>query len=84
MHFVLPATSTCHATVRLACKDSKKELTAQFKTDKNGYFFLEARAPNTIYNFSLSLPLKLCSIPSNLNDGLKGAPLKPHNSSTTK
>ncbi|PPD79327.1 hypothetical protein GOBAR_DD23730 [Gossypium barbadense] len=78
------------ATVRLTCKDAKNELTVQFKTDKNGYFFLQA--PITIYNFDLhncsvslvSSPLKACSKPSNLNGGLKGAPLKPEKPSTSK
>ncbi|KAE8659706.1 serine/threonine-protein kinase HT1-like [Hibiscus syriacus] len=87
---LLGAKPVLGATVRLACKDSKNNLTVQFTTDKNGYFFL--RAPNTIYNFSLrncsvsliSSPLKSCSTPSNLNGGLKGTPLKPENSSTSK
>ncbi|KAB2029513.1 hypothetical protein ERO13_D05G163801v2 [Gossypium hirsutum] len=78
------------ATVRLTCKDAKNELTVQFKTDKNGYFFLQA--PITIYNFDLhncsvslvSSPLRACSKPSNLNGGLKGAPLKPEKPSTSK
>ncbi|KAK8580673.1 hypothetical protein V6N13_143738 [Hibiscus sabdariffa] len=78
------------ASVKLACKDSKNDLTVQFVTDKNGYFFLQA--PITIINFSLSncsvslvsSPLKSCSTPSNMNGGLKGAPLKPENSSTSK
>ncbi|GMI91544.1 arabinogalactan protein 30 [Hibiscus trionum] len=65
---LLGAKPVIGATVRLACKDTKNELTVQFKTDKNGYFFLQA--PYTISNFSIrkcsislvSSPLKSCSV----------------------
>ncbi|KAL4278941.1 hypothetical protein GQ457_03G036880 [Hibiscus cannabinus] len=87
---LLGAKPVIGATVKLACKDSKNDLTVQFQTDKNGYFFLQA--PISIINFSLSncsvslvsSPLKSCGTPSNMNGGLKGAPLKPENSSTSK
>ena len=71
------------ATVKLTCKNSKYKLVVQAKTDKNGYFFLQA--PKTITSFGahkctvslVSSPLASCSKPSNLHGGLKGANLKP-------
>ncbi|XWS18406.1 hypothetical protein CRYUN_Cryun32bG0040800 [Craigia yunnanensis] len=77
------ATPIHGATVKLTCKNTKYKLVVQAKTDKNGYFFLEA--PKTITSFgahkcTVSLvksPLASCSKPSNLHGGLKGATLRP-------
>ncbi|XVF40476.1 hypothetical protein PTKIN_Ptkin01aG0116700 [Pterospermum kingtungense] len=71
------------ATVKLTCKNTKYKLVVQAKTDKNGYFFLQA--PKTITSFGahkctvslVSSPLASCSKPSNLHGGLKGAILRP-------
>ncbi|XWS19611.1 hypothetical protein CRYUN_Cryun31cG0030400 [Craigia yunnanensis] len=71
------------ATVKLTCKNTKYKLVVQAKTDKNGYFFLEA--PKTVTSFGahkctvslVSSPSASCSKPSNLHDGLKGATLRP-------
>ncbi|EOY28217.1 hypothetical protein QUC31_012916 [Theobroma cacao] len=71
------------AIVKLTCKNTKYKQVVQAKTDKNGYFFLEA--PKSITSFGahkctvslVSSPLASCSKPSNLNNGLQGATLKP-------
>ncbi|XVE88063.1 hypothetical protein DITRI_Ditri19aG0038500 [Diplodiscus trichospermus] len=70
------------ATVKLTCKNTKYKQVVQAKTDKNGYFFVEA--PKTVTSFGahkctvslLSSPLASCSKPSNLHGGLKGATLR--------
>ncbi|XP_021294284.1 non-classical arabinogalactan protein 31 [Herrania umbratica] len=71
------------AIVKLTCKNTKYKQVVQAKTDKNGYFFLEA--PKSITSFGahkctvslVSSPLASCSRPSNLNNGLQGATLRP-------
>ncbi|TYJ30503.1 hypothetical protein E1A91_A06G134800v1 [Gossypium mustelinum] len=71
------------ATVKLTCKNTKYKQEATAKTDKNGYFFLQA--PKTVTSFGahkctvslVSSPMAKCSKPSNLHGGLKGATLRP-------
>ena len=71
------------AVVKLQCNNTKYPVVQTAKTDKNGYFFLTA--PKTITSnvvnncklFLVSSPLTKCNKPSNLNDGLKGAILRP-------
>ncbi|XP_022721115.1 non-classical arabinogalactan protein 31-like [Durio zibethinus] len=71
------------AIVKLTCKNTKYNLVVEAKTDKNGYFFLEA--PKTITSFGahkctvslVSSPWASCSKPSNLNGGSTGATLRP-------
>lgn len=71
------------AVIKLQCNNTKYPVVQTAKTDKNGYFFLTA--PKTITSnvvnkckvFLVSSPLTKCNKPSNLNDGLKGAILRP-------
>ncbi|MBA0778172.1 hypothetical protein Gotri_006067, partial [Gossypium trilobum] len=71
------------ATVKLTCKNTKYKQEATAKTDKNGYFFLQA--PKTVTSFGahkctvslVSSPMAKCSKLSNLHGGLKGATLRP-------
>lgn len=71
------------ATVKLICRNTKYKLVIQAKTDKNGYFFLQA--PKIVTSFGVhkctvslvSSPLATCTKPSNLHGGLKGATLRP-------
>ncbi|KAF7851195.1 hypothetical protein BT93_L4340 [Corymbia citriodora subsp. variegata] len=61
------------AKVKLLCKNTKYSLSETTKTDKNGYFFLQA--PKTVTSFAshkckvflVSSPIPSCSRPSNLN-----------------
>lgn len=75
------------ATIQLTCENTKyKKVLVQAKTDKNGYFYLEA--PKTVTSFAahkcrvslVKSPLAKCSKPSNLHDGLNGAILRPQKS----
>ncbi|KAL0011091.1 hypothetical protein SO802_006199 [Lithocarpus litseifolius] len=80
---LLGATPIDGAVVKLQCNNTKYPVVQTAKTDKNGYFFLTA--PKTITSnvvnkckvFLVSSPLTKCNKPSNLNDGLKGAILRP-------
>ncbi|GMI72831.1 arabinogalactan protein 30 [Hibiscus trionum] len=80
---LLGAEAIHNATVKLTCKNTKYKQEATAKTDKNGYFFLQA--PKTITSFGahkctvslLSSPLASCSKPTDLHGGIKGAALRP-------
>lgn len=67
------------AVVRLLCKNTKYTLVTQTKTDKNGYFFINAPKTITTYGshkckvFVVSSPLATCNKPTNLHYGVKGA-----------
>ncbi|KAI6705161.1 hypothetical protein NL676_008123 [Syzygium grande] len=76
------ATPIFGAQVKLLCKNTRHTVVVTEKTDKNGYFFLQA--PRTVTSFAshkckvylVSSPISSCSQPSNLNGGLTGAYLK--------
>ncbi|KAF9590002.1 hypothetical protein IFM89_030152 [Coptis chinensis] len=77
------ATPLSGAVVKLQCNNSKKPTIVKAKTDKNGYFFLQARKEVTTYRsshkcrvFLVSSPLSSCNTPTNFNGGLTGAFLK--------
>ena len=69
------------AVVKLECNNTKYRLVQTGKTDKNGYFYIEA--PKTITTFGghkckaflVSAPTGLK--PSNLHGGVTGSILKP-------
>ncbi|XP_031266510.1 non-classical arabinogalactan protein 31-like [Pistacia vera] len=71
------------ATVKLQCNNTKYPQEVQTKTDKNGYFFLQA--PKTVTNYGahkckvslVSSPMPSCQKPSLLHAGAIGAILKP-------
>ncbi|OIV93208.1 hypothetical protein TanjilG_24423 [Lupinus angustifolius] len=77
---LLGATPLLGAIVKLQCNNTRYKLVQTAKTDKNGYFFLEA--PKTITNYgahkcnvvlvSASTGLK----PSNLHGGVTGSTLR--------
>ncbi|OMO65216.1 Pollen Ole e 1 allergen/extensin [Corchorus olitorius] len=79
----LPPSMPPSAIVRLTCKNTKYKLVVHGKTDKNGYFFMEA--PKTVTSYAahkctvsiVSSPLAKCNKPTNLHGGLKGAVLRP-------
>ncbi|GKV00956.1 hypothetical protein SLEP1_g13565 [Rubroshorea leprosula] len=70
------------ATVKLVCNNTKNPEVTEAKTDKNGYFFLQASKPMTKDGakackvFLGPSPLPKCSKPSPLNSGVSGAELK--------
>ncbi|KAK8514047.1 hypothetical protein V6N13_062951 [Hibiscus sabdariffa] len=80
---LLGAEAILNATVKLTCKNTKYKQEATARTDKNGYFFLQA--PKTITSFGahkctvslLSSPLGSCSKPTDLHGGIKGGALRP-------
>lgn len=71
------------AVVRLQCNNTKYHIVETAKTDKNGYYYLEA--PKTITTFGahkckvflVSSPSATWQKPSNLHGGIDGAALKP-------
>ncbi|ESQ52073.1 hypothetical protein EUTSA_v10017961mg [Eutrema salsugineum] len=78
------------ATVKMACNNTKKGVTMETKTDKNGYFFMLAPKKLTTYAFHTcrAWPTKpgpagakgTCTVLSQLNNGTTGAMLKPSKS----
>ncbi|CAH2059378.1 unnamed protein product [Thlaspi arvense] len=84
---LLEASPLQGATVRLACNNTKRGVTMETKTDKNGYFFM--LAPNKLTTYAShtcrawptkpgpSAATMTCTIPSQLNNGTTGAVLKP-------
>ncbi|KAM7254988.1 hypothetical protein ACFE04_020229 [Oxalis oulophora] len=77
------ATAVLGATVKLVCSNTKYPLVVQWKTDKNGYFYITA--PKTITSYGahkckvilVSSPNSACSKPSSLHFGAVGASLRP-------
>lgn len=71
------------AVVKLECNNSRYPLAETAKTDKNGYFYLEAPKTITTYGahkckvFLVSSPSATCQMPSNFHGGIVGATLKP-------
>ncbi|PHT55971.1 Pistil-specific extensin-like protein [Capsicum baccatum] len=69
------------AVVKLVCKNSKKTLVEQGKTDKNGYFWimpklLTSGAYHKCKVFLVSSNNSYCNVPTNFNGGKSGALLK--------
>lgn len=73
--------------MKLVCRNTKHGIVEYAKTDKNGYFFVQAPKTVTTYGahkchvFLVSSALHTCNTPTNLHDGLTGATLrkgKPH------
>lgn len=87
---VFNITGLAGATVKLQCNNTRYPIEAQGKTDKNGYFYIEA--PKTITNygahkckvFLVSSGLATCPKPSNLHGGYTGAVLKPEKAFVSK
>nr|CAC16734.1 arabinogalactan protein [Daucus carota] len=79
---LLGATPLLGAVVKLQCNNTKYPLVVQGKTDKNGYFSLNAPKTITTYGvhkcrvFVVSSPEKKCDKPTNLRYGVKGAILE--------
>ncbi|GLT82860.1 hypothetical protein SLE2022_011930 [Rubroshorea leprosula] len=79
---LLGASPIVDATVKLVCNNTKNPEVTEAKTDKNGYFFLQASKPMTKDGakackvFLGPSPLPKCSKPSPLNGGVSGAELK--------
>ncbi|ERN20488.1 hypothetical protein AMTRI_Chr01g134410 [Amborella trichopoda] len=82
---LLGATPLQGATARLECNSSKQVVTAEGKTDKNGYFFIEAPR-NKVTNYAFhkckvflaSSPLATCQKATDLHGGITGSPLRFH------
>ncbi|XAR59162.1 hypothetical protein NMG60_11014839 [Bertholletia excelsa] len=80
---LLGASPLLGAEVKLQCNNSRYPLVQEAKTDKNGYFFIEAVKRLTTFGthkcrvFLVSSPAANCSKPTNLNFGEKGAILMP-------
>ncbi|XP_058092315.1 non-classical arabinogalactan protein 31-like [Magnolia sinica] len=79
----LGASPLSGGVARLQCNNSKRAVTAEGKTDKNGYFFIHT--PNvTSYGvhkckvYLGSSPLETCKNATDLNGGVTGATLKFH------
>ncbi|XP_016192821.2 non-classical arabinogalactan protein 30 [Arachis ipaensis] len=78
---LLGALPLLDATVKLQCNNTRYKLVQTAKTDKNGYFFLEAPKSITTYGAHkcnvvlVSAPNGLK--PSNLHGGITGALLRP-------
>ncbi|MCL7041028.1 hypothetical protein MKW94_006176 [Papaver nudicaule] len=78
---LLGATPLSGAVVRLACNNTKYTIREETKTDKNGYFFLQASKRITNYGvhkckmFLVSSPLNTCNVPTDLHFGLTGSNL---------
>ncbi|KAE9591730.1 hypothetical protein Lal_00038895 [Lupinus albus] len=79
---LLGATPLLGATVKLECNNTRyRPLVQTVKTDKNGYFYLEAPKTITTYAFHkckvflVSAPTNLK--PSNFHGGIQGSLLKP-------
>ncbi|CAH8335425.1 unnamed protein product [Eruca vesicaria subsp. sativa] len=78
------------ATVKLACNNTKRGVTMETTTDKNGYFFMLAPNKLTTYAFHTcrawptnpgpASATVTCTVPSQLNNGTTGAMLKPSKS----
>lgn len=67
--------------MKLVCKNSKKTLVEQGKTDKNGYFWimpklLTSGAYHKCKVFLVSSNNSYCNVPTNFNGGKSGALLK--------
>ncbi|KFK36369.1 hypothetical protein AALP_AA4G114500 [Arabis alpina] len=87
---LLEASPLQGATVRLACNNTKRGLTMETTTDKNGYFFMLAPNKLTSYAFHTcrvsptnpgpAAATVTCTVPSKLNNGTTGAMLKPSRS----
>ncbi|KAL8108008.1 non-classical arabinogalactan protein 30-like [Apium graveolens] len=79
---LLGATPLLGAVVKLQCNNTKYPLVVQGKTDKNGYFTVNAPKTITTYGvhkcrvFVVSSPEKKCDKPTNLRYGVKGAILE--------
>ncbi|KAK1368683.1 Pistil-specific extensin-like protein [Heracleum sosnowskyi] len=79
---LLGATPLLGAVVKLQCNNTKYPLVVQGKTDKNGYFTVNAPKKITTYGvhkcrvFVVSSPEKKCDKPTNLRYGVKGAILQ--------
>ncbi|KAA8519776.1 hypothetical protein F0562_014032 [Nyssa sinensis] len=71
------------AVVKLQCNNTKYPLVQEGKTDEHGFFFIMPPKKISTYGFHkckaslVSSPSAYCNNPTNLNDGLKGAILKP-------
>ncbi|KAG7573623.1 hypothetical protein ISN44_As09g018960 [Arabidopsis suecica] len=84
---LLEASPLQGATVKLACNNTKRGVTMETKTDKNGYFFMLAPKKLTTYAFHTcrawptnpgpTTATMTCTVPSKLNNGITGAMLKP-------
>ncbi|KAF7803438.1 non-classical arabinogalactan protein 31-like [Senna tora] len=80
---LLGATPVLGAVVKLQCNNTRYPLVETAKSDKNGYFYLEAPKRITTFGahkckvFLLSSPNATCQKPSNLHGGVIGAALKP-------
>ncbi|KAK7362844.1 hypothetical protein VNO77_04968 [Canavalia gladiata] len=78
---LLGATPLLGAVVKLQCNNTKYKLVQTGKSDKNGYFFVEAPKSITTYGAHkcnvvlVNAPNGL--IPSNLHGGVNGAVLRP-------
>ncbi|XP_077228680.1 non-classical arabinogalactan protein 31-like [Tasmannia lanceolata] len=79
---LLGASPLSGAVARLQCKSSKREINMEGKTDKNGYFYIQA-ANVTTYGvhkckvFLASSPLETCKNATDLHGGVSGARLRP-------
>ncbi|XP_061341608.1 non-classical arabinogalactan protein 31-like [Gastrolobium bilobum] len=78
---LLGATPVLGAVVKLECNNTRYPLVQTVKTDKNGYFYLQAPKSITTFGahkckvFLVTSPTGLK--PSNFHDGVTGALLKP-------
>ncbi|OVA14909.1 Pollen Ole e 1 allergen/extensin [Macleaya cordata] len=67
------------AVVRLECNNSRNPIREETKTDKNGYFLLQASKKISNYGahkcnmFLVSSPLSTCNKPTDLHMGLSGS-----------
>ncbi|CAN7103994.1 unnamed protein product [Brassica rapa subsp. narinosa] len=85
---LLEASPLQGSTVKLACNNTKRGVTMETKTDKNGYFFMLAPNKLTSYAFHTcrawptnpGSAAATCTVPSQLNSGTTGARLKPSKS----
>ncbi|XP_043690005.1 non-classical arabinogalactan protein 30-like [Telopea speciosissima] len=75
------ATAFSDAVVKLVCYNRKHVTEVEGKTDKNGYFFIEAPKTVSTYGvhkckvFLVSSPKLTCSLKTNLHGGVTGATL---------
>ncbi|XP_034696938.1 non-classical arabinogalactan protein 31 [Vitis riparia] len=80
---LLGASPLLGATVKLQCNNTKYPLVVLGKTDKNGYFFIQAPKKITTYGAHkckvslVSSSSPTCNLATDLHFGLKGAILRP-------
>ncbi|XP_068664460.1 non-classical arabinogalactan protein 31-like [Aristolochia californica] len=72
------ATPLAGAVAKLVCNSTKHAISALGKTDKNGYFLIDAVKVSSygVHKcrvFLVSSPSEKCKLPTNINGGIKGA-----------